>query len=88
MDRGVIVCGSGVGASVAANKVIGARASICHDLYSANQGVEHDDINILCLGERVISTDLAKEIINWSPKYTLEDICKSSFLWKKRLLEK
>jgi ribose 5-phosphate isomerase B len=62
-DRGVIVCGSGVGASIAANKVIGIRASICHDLYSASQGVEHDGVNILCLGERVISIDLAKEIL-------------------------
>ena len=74
-DRGVIVCGSGVGASVAANKVIGARASICHDLYSASQGVEHDDINILCLGQRVISFDLAKEILKTflTSKFSEED---------------
>ena len=64
VDRGFIVCVSGVCASVAANKVVGARASICHDLYSASQGVEHDDINILCLGEKVVSTQLAKEILN------------------------
>lgn len=60
--RGIIVCGSGVGACVAANKFNGVRASVCHDTYSARQGVEHDDMNILCLGARVIGTALAQEI--------------------------
>ena len=62
-DRGVLVCGSGVGASVAANKVPGIRASVCHDTYSAHQGVEHDDMNVLCLGARVIAIELAKELV-------------------------
>jgi ribose 5-phosphate isomerase B len=61
-DRGVLLCGSGVGASVAANKVPGARAAICHDSYSAHQGVEHDDMNILVLGARVVGAELAKEL--------------------------
>ena len=60
--RGILVCGSGVGACVAANKFTGVRASVCHDTYSARQGVEHDDLNILCLGARVIGTELAREI--------------------------
>ncbi len=63
-DRGILVCGSGVGAAVAANKVPGIRACICHDTYSAHQGVEHDDMNILCLGGRVIGIELAKELVN------------------------
>jgi len=61
--RGILICGSGVGASVAANKIKGIRAAICHDTYSARQGVEHDDMNILCLGSRVIGLELAKELI-------------------------
>ena len=61
-DRGVLVCGSGVGASVAANKIPGIRAGLCHDTYSAHQGVEHDDVNVLVLGSRVIGPELAKEI--------------------------
>ena len=61
--RGVVVCGSGVGASVAANKVRGARASVCHDTYSARQGVEHDDMNVLCLGARIVGDELAKELV-------------------------
>ena len=61
--RGIVICGSGVGASVAANKVPGVRASVCHDAYSARQGVEHDDMNVLCLGARIISTDLAKNLV-------------------------
>lgn len=60
-ERGILVCGSGVGASVAANKVPGIRASICHDTYSARQGVEHDDINVLTLGARVIGPEPAYE---------------------------
>lgn len=62
-DRGVIVCGSGVGACVAANKVRGARAGTCHDTFSAHQGVEDDDMNVLCLGGRVVGTQLAREIV-------------------------
>ena len=62
-DRGVLVCGSGVGASVAANKVRGVRASVCHDTYSAHQGVEHDDMNVLCLGRRVVGEKLARELV-------------------------
>ena len=61
--RGIVVCGSGVGASVAANKVKGVRAALCHDTYSARQGVEHDDLNMLCLGARIIGIELAKEIV-------------------------
>jgi ribose 5-phosphate isomerase B len=62
-DRGILVCGSGVGVSVAANKIAGIRAAICHDTYSARQGVEHDDMNVLCIGARVIGPDLAFEIV-------------------------
>jgi RpiB/LacA/LacB family sugar-phosphate isomerase len=61
-DRGVLVCGSGVGASVAANKFPGIRAGLCHDTYSARQGVEHDDVNVLVLGARVIGPELAREL--------------------------
>ena len=62
-ERGIVLCGSGVGAAVAANKIKGIRAGLCHDTYSAHQGVEHDDINVLCLGARVIGPNLAKEIV-------------------------
>ncbi len=62
-ERGVLVCGSGVGASVAANKVPGVRAALCHDTYSARQGVEDDDLNVLCLGARVVGPELAKEVL-------------------------
>ena len=61
--RGVLVCGSGVGASVAANKITGVRAAVCHDIYSAHQGVEHDDMNVLALGARVIGPDVALELV-------------------------
>ena len=61
--RGIVVCGSGVGATVAANKVPGARACMCHDTFSARQGVEDDDVNILCLGGRVIGSELAYEVV-------------------------
>ena len=61
-ERGIMVCGSGVGASVASNKVKGARASVCHDTYSAHQGVEHDDMNVLCLGARIVGIELAREV--------------------------
>jgi ribose 5-phosphate isomerase B len=62
-ERGVLICGSGVGASVAANKVRGIRAALCHDTYSAHQGVEHDQMNVLCLGARVIGEALAVELV-------------------------
>jgi len=62
-ERGILVCGSGVGASVAACKVAGIRAAICHDPYSAHQGVEHDDMNVLCLGSEVIGPSLAVELV-------------------------
>ena len=62
-DRGILICGSGVGACVAANKMKNIRAGLCHDTYSAHQAVEHDDINVLCLGARIIGIELAKEII-------------------------
>ena len=62
-ERGVLVCGSGVGASVAANKVRGVRAAICHDVYSAHQGVEHDDMNVLVLGGRIVGPALAGELV-------------------------
>ena len=62
-ERGLIVCGSGVGASVAANKVRGIRAGLCHDTYSARQGVEHDDMNVVCIGARIIGEELAKEVV-------------------------
>ena len=63
-ERGVLVCGSGVGASVAACKIAGIRAAICHDVYSAHQGVEHDDMNVLCLGSEVIGPSLARDLID------------------------
>jgi ribose 5-phosphate isomerase B len=62
-ERAVLVCGSGVGASVAANKLAGIRAAVCHDTYSAHQGVEHDDMNVLCLGSRVVGEALALELM-------------------------
>jgi RpiB/LacA/LacB family sugar-phosphate isomerase len=62
-DRGVLICGSGVGASVAANKVMGIRAGMCHDTYSAHQGVEHDNINVLVLGSRVVGVKLAEDLV-------------------------
>ncbi len=61
-ERGILICGSGVGASVAANKIRGIRAGLCHDTYSAHQGVEHDDMNVLCLGARIIGPALAREV--------------------------
>lgn len=62
-ERGVLLCGSGVGVCIAANKMKGVYAAICHDSYSARQGVEHDDMNVLCLGARVIGSELAREIV-------------------------
>ena len=63
-ERGILICGSGVGASVAANKLKGIRAGLCHDVYSAHQGVEHDDMNVLVLGGRVIGPQTAIELVN------------------------
>jgi RpiB/LacA/LacB family sugar-phosphate isomerase len=62
-ERGIVVCGSGAGASIAANKFRGVRAAVCHDCYTAHQAVEHDDMNVLCLGARVIGSALAREIV-------------------------
>jgi len=74
-ERGVLICGSGVGASVAANKLPGIRAGMCHDTYSAHQGVEHDDINVLVLGSRVVADELAKDLctIFLNARFTGED---------------
>lgn len=74
-ERGVLICGSGVGASVAANKLMGIRAGMCHDTYSAHQGVEHDDLNVLVMGSRVIGSALAKDLIRsfLGAKFTGED---------------
>ena len=74
-ERGLLVCGSGVGAAVAANKIRGVRAGLCHDTYSARQGVEHDDINVLCLGARVIGDMLARELVRafLSARFSGED---------------
>jgi ribose 5-phosphate isomerase B len=74
-ERGVLICGSGVGVSVAANKIPGIRAAMCHDTYSAHQGVEHDDMNVLVLGERVIGVELAKDLVRafLGAKFTHEE---------------
>ena len=74
-ERGILICGSGVGACVAANKMKNIRAGLCHDTYSAHQAVEHDDINVLCLGARIIGIELAKEIITafLNAKFTNEE---------------
>ena len=74
-ERGVIVCGSGVGACVAANKLLGIRAALCHETYTAHQGVEHDDINVLCLGGRVVGPALAQDILRaWlAARFTKEE---------------
>ena len=74
-ERGVLICGSGVGASVAANKLTGIRAAVCHDTYSAHQGVEHDDMNVLVLGSRIIGVKLAEDLVKayLAAKFTSED---------------
>ena len=74
-ERGILICGSGIGASIAANKIPGIRAGICHDTYSAHQGVEHDDVNVLVIGARIIGIELAREIVRsfLSAQYTAEE---------------
>ena len=74
-QRGILVCGSGVGASIAANKVLGVRAGVCHDTYSARQGVEHDDMNVLSLGARIVGIELARELVTafLNARFTAED---------------
>ena len=74
VSRGIVVCGSGVGASIAANKVPGVRCAMCHDSYSAHQGVEHDDMNVLAIGSRIVGIELAKELVEafLSASYTGE----------------
>jgi ribose 5-phosphate isomerase B len=74
-ERGVLICGSGVGASVAANKLCGIRAAVCHDTYSAHQGVEHDDMNVLVLGSRIVGTKLAEDLVKafLGAKFTNEE---------------
>ena len=74
-ERGVLICGSGVGANIAVNKIPGVRASICHDSYSAHQGVEHDDMNVLVLGGRIVGPSLAAELVNAfvGARYTAEE---------------
>jgi RpiB/LacA/LacB family sugar-phosphate isomerase len=74
-ERGVLICGSGVGASVAANKLTGIRAAVCHDTYSSHQGVEHDDMNVLVLGSRIIGVKLAEDLVKafLAAKFTNED---------------
>ena len=74
-ERAVLICGSGVGASVAANKIPGIRAGLCHDFYSAHQGVEHDDMNVLVLGGRIVGPALAHELVNAfvGARYTAEE---------------
>src|SRR5215469_3446194 len=74
-ERGILICGSGVGASVAANKIPGIRAGLCHDTYSAHQGVEHDDMNVLVLGGRVIGQAMAQELVRafTAAKFTNEE---------------
>jgi ribose 5-phosphate isomerase B len=71
-ERGIVLCGSGVGAAIAANKIKGIYAGVCHDTYSAHQGVEHDSMNILCLGGRIIGGELAKEIVR---AYLMAEFC-------------
>lgn len=74
-ERGILICGSGVGASVAANKIPGIRAGLCHDSYSAHQGVEHDNLNVLVLGARVVADELAKDLctIFLNARFTAEE---------------
>jgi ribose 5-phosphate isomerase B len=92
-ERGVLICGSGVGASVAANKLVGIRAAVCHDTYSAHQGVEHDDMNVLVLGSRIIGVKLAEDLVKafLGAQFTNEErhkrrLAKIAVLEKKRAL--
>tara|TARA_Y100001936_G_scaffold247507_1_gene293436 strand:- start:1524 stop:1991 length:468 start_codon:yes stop_codon:yes gene_type:complete len=72
VDRGIVICGSGVGAAIAANKFSGIRAGLCHDTYSAGQGVRHDDMNVLCMGARVVGVALAEDLVRSFMKAKLE----------------
>ncbi len=74
-ERGIFICGSGVGACIAANKINGIYAAVCHDTYSAHQGVEHDNMNVLCLGARVVGSEVAKELVEafLSAKFSSEE---------------
>jgi ribose 5-phosphate isomerase B len=92
-ERGVLICGSGVGASVAANKLVGIRAAVCHDTYSAHQGVEHDDMNVLVLGSRIIGVKLAEDLVKafLGAQFTNEErhkrrLAKIAVLEQKRVL--
>ncbi len=92
-ERGVLICGSGVGASVAANKLVGIRAAVCHDTYSAHQGVEHDDMNVLVLGSRIIGVKLAEDLVKafLGAQFTNEErhkrrLAKIAVLEQKRML--
>jgi ribose 5-phosphate isomerase B len=92
-ERGVLICGSGVGASVAANKLLGIRAAVCHDTYSAHQGVEHDDMNVLVLGSRIIGVKLAEDLVKafLGAQFTNEErhkrrLAKIAVLEQKRVL--
>src|SRR6201981_2920648 len=92
-ERGVLICGSGVGASVAANKLVGIRAAVCHDSYSAHQGVEHDNMNVLVLGSRIIGVKLAEDLVKayLVAKFTNEErhkrrLAKIAVLEQKRVL--
>ncbi|GEO17847.1 hypothetical protein MAE02_55430 [Microvirga aerophila] len=62
-ERGIMVCGTGVGASIAANKVKGIRAAVCHDIHSAHQSVEHDDVNVMCIGAKIVGSWLAQDLV-------------------------
>ncbi len=75
VDRGILICGSGVGVSVAANKIPGIRAGLCHDTYSAHQGVEHDDMNVLVLGARIVGSELSRDLVRafLGAKFTHEE---------------
>jgi ribose 5-phosphate isomerase B len=79
-QKGIIICGSGIGASITANKIKGIRASVCHDTYSAHQGVEHDDMNVICIGARVVGVELAKEIVM--------AFIKAKFLYKEKYIRR
>src|SRR5256885_6650381 len=92
-ERGVLICGSGVGASVAANKLVGIRAAVCHDTYSAHQGVEHDDMNVLVPGSRIIGVKLAEDLVKafLGAQFTNEErhnrrLAKIDVLGRKRVL--